>query len=278
MTRDAKFQRAVLALHQGGGREEAANHAVEALSILIPGDSHSAQELRPDGTILGPARYPPDYFARHTSIEQSWEDWRATFFEHPVASRVWKTGKPVLAAFSDFLTVREYHNLAIYQKVYRLYPIEDQLMFGWLTPAGGVLGFGITRDKRSFTRKNKDDLAALGPHLELACRNAERFSQHVYASSFPLEQTREAARRAGLSGRQAEVLLAVLGSPKISAAASNLGVSVLTAKKHLENIYRKLGVGSKTEALTMLLTRLEEDSPDDFKLFWPVVEGSNPPG
>ena len=270
MTSAQRFQDAVLALHQGGGKEDVGNHAVEALSILIPGSTHNAQELCRDGRILGPGRYPPTYFARFQSIEQAWEAWRANYHEHPIASRVWKTGKPLLASISDLLTVRQYHSLGIYQQVYKLFPIEDQLMLAWLTPEGGVQAFGVGRDRRGFRRTEKDALAALRPHLELAYRNAERSSQQLRASQYPLDQTREAAARSGLSPRQAEVLIAVLTAPKVSVAAISLGVSVLTVKKHLENIYRTLGVGSKTEALTTLLTRLERDSPDEFKVFWPV--------
>lgn len=246
------------------------NHAVAALAILISGDCHSAQELCPDGRILGPARYPTNFFARFPSLDHAWAAWLSHYREHPVASRVWQTGKPMLAAFSDLLTVREYHQLGIYRNVYRHHPIEDQLMLAWLTPQGGVLGFGVTRARRSFQKADRQRLAAFRPHLELAYRNAERYSEQVRVSRFPIEQTHQAALSAGLTLRQAQVLVAVLESSKIGSAAASLGISELTAKKHLENIYRFLGVGSKTEALTAVLKQLEQTSPGGFRLFWPT--------
>lgn len=65
------------------------------------------------------------------------------------------------------------------------------------------------------------------------------------------EPRREAGelRRLGLTSREAEILLLVTRGEPASAAARTLGVSVGTLNKHLQHIYRKLGVTSRTAAI-----------------------------
>ena len=54
----------------------------------------------------------------------------------------------------------------------------------------------------------------------------------------------------GLTARQADVLrLIALGRPS-AAIGTDLGISPGTVRKHLENIYGRLGVSSRTAAVT----------------------------
>ena len=89
------------------------------------------------------------------------------------------------------------------------------------------------RDKRGFSAKERELMNGLRRHIELAYRNAERFSQLERASQHPLEQAEEAGAIMGLSRREMEVLMAVLRAPKIAVASLSLGLSPLTVKKHL---------------------------------------------
>jgi DNA-binding CsgD family transcriptional regulator len=65
------------------------------------------------------------------------------------------------------------------------------------------------------------------------------------------EPGREAGelRRLGLTPREAEILLLVTRGEPTVAAARALGVSTGTLSKHLQHIYRKLGVTSRTAAV-----------------------------
>jgi DNA-binding CsgD family transcriptional regulator len=56
-------------------------------------------------------------------------------------------------------------------------------------------------------------------------------------------------RRFGLSGREAEVLRLVDEGASNQSIADRLRISVRTVKKHLERVYEKLGVDSRTAAL-----------------------------
>jgi DNA-binding CsgD family transcriptional regulator len=58
-----------------------------------------------------------------------------------------------------------------------------------------------------------------------------------------------ALARLGLTAREAEVLSHVAHDARNGAIARSLGLSARTVDKHLEHIYRRLGVRSRFEAL-----------------------------
>ncbi len=60
----------------------------------------------------------------------------------------------------------------------------------------------------------------------------------------------------GLSQRETEVLFWVMRGKDNKAIAVNLSVGISTIRKHLENIYQKLGVQSRTEAIAQALEKL----------------------
>jgi DNA-binding CsgD family transcriptional regulator len=60
----------------------------------------------------------------------------------------------------------------------------------------------------------------------------------------------------GLSPREAEVLLCIIQGQNNKAIAMELGINVSTVRKHLENIYGKLGAQSRTEAIAVALEKL----------------------
>ncbi len=60
----------------------------------------------------------------------------------------------------------------------------------------------------------------------------------------------------GLSQRETEVLKLIIQGKDNKAIASQLSVNISTIRKHLENIYTKFGVKSRTEAIAYALTKL----------------------
>jgi DNA-binding CsgD family transcriptional regulator len=60
----------------------------------------------------------------------------------------------------------------------------------------------------------------------------------------------------GLSQRETEILYWVIRGQDNQAIADHLSVHVATVRKHLENIFRKLGVQSRTEAIAKALEKL----------------------
>jgi DNA-binding NarL/FixJ family response regulator len=60
----------------------------------------------------------------------------------------------------------------------------------------------------------------------------------------------------GLSQRETEVLSCVVQGKENKMIAIKLGVGESTVRKHLERIYGKLGVSSRTEAIAHTLQKL----------------------
>jgi DNA-binding CsgD family transcriptional regulator len=60
----------------------------------------------------------------------------------------------------------------------------------------------------------------------------------------------------GLSQRETEVLKLVIQGKDNKAIAAHLSVNISTIRKHLENIYTKFGVKSRTEAIAHALTKI----------------------
>ena len=60
----------------------------------------------------------------------------------------------------------------------------------------------------------------------------------------------------GLSQRETEILAWVMQGKNNQEIAAQLNINIGTVRKHLENIYRKFGVHSRTEAISQALTKL----------------------
>ena len=63
----------------------------------------------------------------------------------------------------------------------------------------------------------------------------------------------DAWRRLGLTAREAEVVIYVISGESNGAIADRLHVSAGTVKKHLDNIYRKLGVRGRGHLTAFVL-------------------------
>jgi DNA-binding CsgD family transcriptional regulator len=72
----------------------------------------------------------------------------------------------------------------------------------------------------------------------------------------PIQTLNESLKLLGLTDREAEVLACIIQGQTPKDIAKILSISVATARKHLENIYRKLKVQSQTEAVATALDQL----------------------
>ncbi len=112
-------------------------------------------------------------------------------------------------------------------------------------PLGGHWTLELNRGARNYSERDLRLIDALRPsliayeaHRVLAARLAEL--QAVSPRSVPDQM---------LSKRENEVLDLVAAGASNAQIAENLWISPATVKKHLENVYDKLAVGSRTAAL-----------------------------
>jgi DNA-binding CsgD family transcriptional regulator len=142
---------------------------------------------------------------------------------------------------SDFYSARQWHATGIYCDYFHPVGIEHELMM--CLPVGPGSPGGPGRSVRliffrgagpDFSERDRGLLTLLRPHLDEAYRTAE--------------QLRLGTPR--LTPRQRELLHLVADGYTNAQVGRRLGVSEGTVRKHLENIYAKLQVSSRTAAVT----------------------------
>ena len=174
------------------------------------------------------------------------EDWAQVFWTHywdcQLCAYPVRTGdlRSVVKA-SDFYSMRQWHSTGMYIDCIRPQGIEHHLMVALpelpepAADAGRYLRLALHRGPGpDFSERDRALLVLLRPHLHQAYLDAER--------------RRDPAPR--LTPRQNELLRLLAAGHTNSQIARRLGISEGTVRTHLENIYGKLGVSSRTAAVT----------------------------
>jgi DNA-binding CsgD family transcriptional regulator len=142
---------------------------------------------------------------------------------------------------SDFYSARQWHSTGMYVDCIRPQGVEHHLMLA--LPEMPEQAAGPGRHLRlvlhrgpgpDFSERDRALLVLLRPHLYQACLDAERRRHPVPR----------------LTPRQNELLRLLAAGHTNSQIARRLGISEGTVRTHLENIYDKLGVSSRTAAVT----------------------------
>jgi DNA-binding CsgD family transcriptional regulator len=142
---------------------------------------------------------------------------------------------------TDFYSARQWHSTAMYTDFDRLMGIEHCLMLCLPEAPPRTARPGrhvrLTLDRRSgpdFSERDRAVLTLLRPHLYQAYLDAERRRHPVPR----------------LTPRQRELLRLVAAGHTNTQIARHLGISEGTVGTHLENIYERLHVSSRTAAVT----------------------------
>jgi DNA-binding CsgD family transcriptional regulator len=142
---------------------------------------------------------------------------------------------------TDFYSARQWHSTGMYTDVYRPQGAEHELQLFLPDPAaltaepGRTVRLSFFRGSgRDFSERDRAVLTLLRPHLHQSCLDAE-------CRRHPVPQ---------LTPRQTELLHLVAAGHTNTQIARRLGISEGTVRTHLENIYEKLHVSSRTAAVT----------------------------
>jgi DNA-binding CsgD family transcriptional regulator len=174
------------------------------------------------------------------------EDWQRAFWTHywdcqqcvfPIRSGDLRS----VVKVSDFYTLRQWHSTGMYLDCIKPQDIDFHLMLtlpDLTEPAAGpgryvrlVLHRGPGAD---FSERDRAVLTLLRPHLYQAYLDAERCRHPVPR----------------LTPRQNDLLHLVAAGDTNTRIARQLGISEATVRTHLENIYERLDVTSRTAAVT----------------------------
>ena len=142
---------------------------------------------------------------------------------------------------SDFYSIRQWHSTGMYIDCIRPQGIERHLMLALpelpepAAEAGRYLRLALHRGPGpDFSERDRALLVLLRPHLYQACLDAERRRHPVPR----------------LTPRQNDLMRLLAAGHTNTQIARRLGISEGTVRTHLENIYERLGVSSRTAAVT----------------------------
>jgi ATP/maltotriose-dependent transcriptional regulator MalT len=131
-----------------------------------------------------------------------------------------------------------------------------------------LVGFTLDRPQQSVTERDRLILNLLKPHLLQAYCNAQKhdrlqrnrrqFGVSVNPVAIAERNTSilDSLHLLELSQRETDVLGLVMQGKENKIIAAQLRISESTVRKHLESIYSKLGVKSRTEAIAHTLQKL----------------------
>jgi DNA-binding CsgD family transcriptional regulator len=151
--------------------------------------------------------------------------------QHPLI-RLHAAGDRRAYRLSDVTSLRRFRRAALYGEFFAPAAIHHQLTFGLGGPPGPLVGVWVNRTRRDFSHEELLLAELLRPQLQAG----------------ELAATRAVARDA-LTHREREVLDLIATGATNAAVAEALVVSPNTVKKHLDNIYAKLDVGSRAAAV-----------------------------
>ena len=194
---------------------------------------------------------------------------RAAAFEHyasqhPLIAHYARTGEERPQKISDFVTLNEFRNLAVYDAFFGKLAINHQMAVGLRVGPELLIGIAVNRKRSDFSERDRAVLGLARPHLLQAFQIAEvraRLLQRAEAAERAL-WTAPVQRLASLTSREREVLVLVAEGKTNPQIADLLRLSPRTVQKHLEHVYEKLDVQRRTAAAMMLATKPDAPTPN----------------
>ena len=231
----ARVLQAVGALREAPHGDEpvlAGPAAAKALLDVIPAESASLNDLDTAGqrpaasdVQLVDDNYPEEPFRQFW--DHFWNSMTCSYTERIARLRTEVMGT------GNFYSDRQWHSTGMYTEVMHPAGIEKELLIPLPAPPGIARRLVFFRGPgRPFTDDERDAAILLQPHISQALRREARL---------------RAARL--LTERQAGILQLVAAGYDNAAIARRLGLSGGTVRKHLENIYARLGVSSRAAAV-----------------------------
>src|SRR5437868_12043400 len=174
------------------------------------------------------------------------------FYEHPLVRDHARNPNAVTRRTDDLLSQSDFRRTPLYNDYYRVIRIDHAMAVPIHVDRRLLVSFVFNRSRRGFSERERDALELIRPHLG----NLYRLSTRLDHGSAPAVQP--AAILKTLTAREREVLQ-WLGAGKTDRdIAAILAISPRTVHKHLQRIYDKLGVETRTAAVVRALASATE--------------------
>jgi DNA-binding CsgD family transcriptional regulator len=170
------------------------------------------------------------------------------FFVHPLVREHGRNPAAVTKRISDLVPADDFRCTPLYDEYYRVIGIEHVTAVPVYVDQRFLVSFVLNRGAAAFSDRDRELLDIVRPHLA----NLYRLSVAIdRANSTPTGGWDTAP----LTPREREVLDWVAAGKTNRDIAAILGASPRTVEKHLERIYEKLGVETRTAAVMRVVKR-----------------------
>jgi DNA-binding CsgD family transcriptional regulator len=178
------------------------------------------------------------------------------FYEHPLVREHGRNRDAVTRRVDDLVAAAEFQRTPLYNDYYRPIRIEHVMAVPIHVDGRFLVSFVFNRSGSAFTDRDRDLAEVMRPHLA-----------NLYRLGVAIERTRMLPAdapfdraAAPLTPREREVLDWVAAGKTNRDVAAILGASPRTVEKHLERIYEKLGVETRTAAVMRAIKLARPDA------------------
>ncbi len=181
------------------------------------------------------------------------------FFEHPLVRYQGLEGGALTRRISDLVSRHDFLRSALYADYYRRIGLEYVIAMPLFHGPQMLVSVVLNRRGRDFDERDRERLELLRPHLAFLYRHARQLAAALPGTApspppplplpLPGLLPPEPCSFSGLTLREGQVMH-WLGFGKTDAEiAALLSISPRTVQKHLEHVYVKLGVETRTAAV-----------------------------
>ena len=171
------------------------------------------------------------------------------FFEHPLVREHGRNPAAVTRRIADLLPAGEFARTPLFNEYYRPIRIDHAMAVPIHVDRNLLVSFVFNRNKRGFSDRDRACLELIRPHLGNFYRLTRAMDS---ARTAPVQDA--AAAGLLLTQREREVLQWLAGGKTDRDIGEILGISPRTVHKHLQRIYEKLGVETRTAAVMRFLS------------------------
>ena len=169
------------------------------------------------------------------------------FHAHPLVRAHGRNPRATTRRISDVVPQAVFRRSALFGEYYRAIRIDHAIAVPIHVRGNELVSFVLNRSGRDFSDRDVACLEAIRPHLGNLFRLSRELEGARAAWGAPAV-TQEPAAEA-LTPREREVLRWLAGGKTDRDIGDILGISPRTVHKHLQRIYEKLGVETRTAAV-----------------------------
>lgn len=172
-------------------------------------------------------------------------------FEHPAFPYLIEGSRDCMR-ISDLISQQDLRKTHLYNEVFCEAEVKHQIVIP-IHASNGIGGMTLNRGGRDYSDEDLFVASLLAPHVVTA------YESHLLLSEVAPKKAKKATldyaklRDLGLTRRESEVMSWMVEGKRDSEIGTILNISVRTANVHVRNILTKLGVETRTTAVTRVI-------------------------